>query len=199
LLGATVSEGISLIAGLGNPGSDYAATRHNAGVWLLELAARDAGVTLRNESRFNALCGKGNLAGRQLWFMVPQTYMNLSGDAVAALARFYKVPVEEILVLHDELDLLPGTVRLKQGGGAGGHNGLTDIIQKLGSNAFARLRIGIGHPGSSSQVSSYVLKRAPEAEQTQIDAAIELARQQLGDIVHGRFQQVMNVLHTHSK
>jgi len=128
---------------------------------------------------------------------MPQTFMNASGQSLARLANFYKIAPEEILVVHDELDLPPGSVRLKQGGGHGGHNGLRDIISRLGSREFMRLRIGIGHPGSAPQVESYVLKKAPKAEQQQIDAAIDAALAQVDEIVHGNYEQVMNDLHTH--
>ncbi|MBI3778056.1 MAG: aminoacyl-tRNA hydrolase [Gammaproteobacteria bacterium] len=194
-----MAQGISLIVGLGNPGAEYAETRHNAGFRFLDMLSDAAGERLRNESRFLANVGKLNVSGRDVWLLEPQTFMNRSGDAVSRFAHYYKIPAAEILVAHDELDLPPGTARLKVGGGDGGHNGLSDVTAKLGSSDYARLRIGIGHPGSSAQVVSYVLKKAPSAEQALIDAAIASARAHVADIVHGQFQKVMNSLHTHNQ
>jgi len=191
-----VAEHISLIVGLGNPGPEHAETRHNAGFRFLEAIAVDVGGEFRRERKFTAQVADGQVDGRRVRLLAPQTYMNLSGDAVTGFAHYYKIPVENILVVHDDLDLPPGTVRLKRGGGAGGHNGLVDVIVKLGSPDFLRLRIGIGHPGSSRQAVSYVLKKAPAAEQDLIDAAIQSARERLKDIVAGRYEAVMNVLHT---
>jgi PTH1 family peptidyl-tRNA hydrolase len=191
-----VAQGISLIVGLGNPGAEYADTRHNAGFRFLEGLARRLSVALRPESRFAGTVARTQVDGNEVWLLAPQTYMNLSGDAVAKLARYYKIAPERILVVHDELDLVPGIVRLKQGGGAGGHNGLSDIIAKLGSPDFLRLRLGIGRPANSGQVVSYVLNRPTKAEQERIDEAIASALQYVPDIVQGRFQQVMTKLHT---
>jgi len=191
------SARIALIAGLGNPGPDYAETRHNAGFRFLDALLADAKQSLRVESRFSARLARVSIAGSEVWLVAPDTFMNHSGDAVGRVAHFYKIPSEAILVAHDELDLSPGVVRLKDGGGDGGHNGLKDITEKLGGGSYARLRIGIGHPGHASQVSSYVLKRAPAAEQDLIDDAIARARLHVGDIVQGQFQKVMNLLHSH--
>ena len=193
-----MATGIRLIVGLGNPGSSYAETRHNAGFRFIEQLVSRTGASLKSESKLSGHAGKVAIAGNDVWLLVPDTYMNNSGDSVAAAARFYKVEPEEILVAHDELDLSPGTVRLKVGGGHGGHNGLRDIMPKLGSKEFARLRIGIGHPGSASQVSSYVLKTAPKAEQELTDEAITRALSHIDDIVVGDFERVMNDLHTHT-
>lgn len=162
-----------LIAGLGNPGPEYAATRHNCGFWFVERLAATLGVALKRESRFHALAGHAREAG--LWLMAPQTYMNHSGQAVAALARFYRIAAGELLVIHDELDLPPGALRLKFGGGLGGHNGLKDIASHLGTQDFWRLRVGIGHPGDRNEVVSYVLKPPRREEQAPIDEAIERA------------------------
>ncbi len=192
-----MSQGISLIVGLGNPGAEYAETRHNAGFRFLDVLLDATGEKLRAESRFTANVGKISLSGRDIWLLAPQTFMNHSGDAVSRFAQYYKIPVAEILVAHDELDLPPGTIRLKAGGGDGGHNGLSDVTQKLGSSDYVRLRIGIGHPGNAAQVVSYVLKKATAAEQTLIDAAIAHGKAHLIDIVHGEFQKAMNSLHTH--
>ena len=194
-----MAQGISLIVGLGNPGAEYAETRHNAGFRFLDVLLDATGEKLRAESRFTANVGKIGLSGRDIWLLAPQTFMNHSGDAVSKFAQYYKIPVTEILVVHDELDLPPGTIRLKVGGGDGGHNGLSDVSQKLGSSDYVRLRIGIGHPGNAAQVVSYVLKKAPAAEQTLIDAAIMHGKAHLTEIVHGEFQKVMNSLHTHNK
>lgn len=184
-----------LIVGLGNPGPEYAETRHNAGFRFLDgLLPRD--LTLRAEGKFSARVARVALGGQEVWLLAPDTFMNHSGDAVARFARFYKIPVGSILVAHDELDLPPGVVRLKVGGGDGGHNGLKDVTEKLGSGEYVRLRIGIGHPGNAAQVTAYVLKRAPAAEQELIDAALARARQHVEDMVHGHFQKVMNALHT---
>ncbi len=190
-----MTHGIVLIAGLGNPGPEYAETRHNAGFRFLDaLLAR--GQTLKTEGRFSSRVARVAIGGQEVWLLAPDTFMNHSGEAVARFARFYKIPAAAILVAHDELDLPPGAVRLKVGGGNGGHNGLKDITEKLGSGEYARLRIGIGHPGQASQVTAYVLKRAPVAEQELIDEAIARARMHIEDIVHGQFQKVMNALHT---
>jgi len=193
-----MAKGIRLIVGLGNPGSSYAETRHNAGFRFVEQLVARTGAMLKSESKFSGHAAKVTIAGNDVWLLMPDTFMNNSGESVAAAARFYKVDPEEILVVHDELDLSPGTVRLKVGGGHGGHNGLRDIMPKLGSKEFARLRIGIGHPGSASQVSSYVLKKAPNAEQELTDEAIARAVGHIEDIVVGDFETVMNDLHTHT-
>jgi PTH1 family peptidyl-tRNA hydrolase len=194
-----MSPEIKLIVGLGNPGAQYADTRHNAGFWFVDRIAREYDVTLRLESKFNGALGKANVAGRSVWLQQPMTFMNLSGQAVAPLARFYKIEPQEILVAHDELDFDPGTVRLKQGGGAGGHNGLTDIAQRLGSKDFLRLRIGIGHPGSAAQVSSYVLKRPSQEDEASIRDAIDKALGQIGALVKGEAKEAMNTLHVRPK
>lgn len=190
-----MGPGIDLIVGLGNPGPEYAETRHNAGFRFLGALLADSGQALRPEHRFGAEAAKLAIGGRDVWLLAPLTFMNHSGDAVSRFAHYYKIPLDRILIAHDELDLPPGTVRLKHGGGDGGHNGLHDIIEKLGTPEFMRLRIGIGHPGTAAQVVSYVLKRAPVAEQELIDAAIAAAKAQIGDVVQGQYQRVMNALH----
>jgi len=188
-------SGLSLIVGLGNPGRQYEETRHNAGFWLLDEIARDHACTLRPESRFHGDAGKTTIANRPVWLLKPMTYMNLSGKAVAALARFYKIDSEEILVLHDELDFAPGTLRLKKGGGTGGHNGITDIRDSIGSAEFRRLRIGIGRPGDSARVESFVLNKPPKAEHQAIIDAVDRARGFVAELVEGKFSDVMNELH----
>ncbi|MDP1633528.1 MAG: aminoacyl-tRNA hydrolase [Gallionellaceae bacterium] len=159
-----------LIVGLGNPGAEYVDTRHNAGFWLCERLAVMLCAELKRESRFHGIAGRTR---EQVWMLMPQTYMNHSGQAVAALARFYRIPPADILVLHDELDLPPGTLRLKFGGGLGGHNGLKDIAAHLGTQDFWRLRIGVGHPGDRNQVVDYVLKKPRSEERTLIEEALE--------------------------
>ncbi|GAB4169816.1 MAG: aminoacyl-tRNA hydrolase [Rhodocyclaceae bacterium] len=153
-----------LVIGLGNPGEEYAATRHNCGFWLAERLAGALSLAFGREARFHALAA--HLRRPDLWLLLPQTFMNRSGLAAGAAARFFRIPPEAVLVLHDDLDLEPGALRLKFGGGAGGHNGLKDLVAHLGSPDFWRLRIGIGHPGDRDEVIDYVLKapRAPERE-----------------------------------
>ena len=190
-----VNPGISLIVGLGNPGPEYAETRHNAGFRFLDAVLSVTGVRPRHEARFAGDVARVEVHGRDIWLLAPQTFMNNSGDAVVKFAHYYKIPPAAILVAYDEIDLEPGVVRLKVGGGTAGHNGLTDITEKLGALDCARLRIGVGHPGSAAQVASYVLRRAPASEQKLIDAAIERARGHLPDIVQGHHQKVMNAMH----
>lgn len=192
-----MTPGISLIAGLGNPGAEYADTRHNAGFRFLDGLLQASDRSLQTENRFSGRVARISITGRDVWLLAPNTFMNHSGDAVSQLARYYRIPLEEILVVHDELDLPVGAVRLKKGGGAGGHNGISDVIEKLGSPDFLRLRIGIGRPSHSDQVVSFVLKKAPKAEQELIDAGIRDALQHIDDIVQGQTQKVMNALHTH--
>ncbi len=192
------AAGIGLVAGLGNPGPGYEGTRHNAGFWLVEALARRAGAALREEPRFRARLARAEVHGRDLRLLEPLTYMNRSGEAVAAVARFYRYPPEAILVAHDDLDLPPGAVRLKRGGGHGGHNGLRDVIARLGSRDFFRLRLGIGHPGPGADVVGYVLSRPPAAERAAIEAAIEAALEALPDILSGeprRLDRAMSRLH----
>ena len=191
-------QGIQLVVGLGNPGAKYSDTRHNAGFWFLNALRSDYNLSFAVESKFKAEIARTTVDSSTVWFAAPTTFMNLSGQAVAAIARFYKIPVEDILVIHDELDLPPGTVRLKQGGGCGGHNGLTDIVEKLGSKNFMRLRIGIGHPGHSDQVLGYVLKRPTAEEQRLIGESIDRARAQFDRIVRGEHQVAMTELHSQS-
>jgi PTH1 family peptidyl-tRNA hydrolase len=190
-----MTQAISLIAGLGNPGPEYAETRHNAGFRFLDLLRAGHGASLRLEPRFRGHVARVSIAGREVWLLAPDTYMNHSGESVAKLARFYKIPAGEVLVAHDELDLPPGAVRLKVGGGDGGHNGLKDITAQLGGGDYARLRLGIGRPATSAQVTSFVLRRAPAAEQALLDDAIRATLTHLDDIVRGQFQKVMNALH----
>ena len=162
-----------LVVGLGNPGADYSETRHNAGFWFCERLAARLGASLAREARFHGLAGLARSEG--VWLLLPQTFMNRSGQAVGALARFHKIAPAEMLVVHDELDIPPGQLRLKFGGGLGGHNGLKDIAAHLGTQDFWRLRIGIGHPGDRNEVVHYVLKPPRKEESTEIEFAIERA------------------------
>lgn len=164
---------LRLIVGLGNPGAEYAETRHNAGFRFCERLARELGVTLARESRFHGFAGNARVEG--MWLLLPQTFMNRSGEAVQALAHFYRIAPAEMLVVHDELDLPPGQMRLRFGGGLGGHNGLKDITAHLGTQDYWRLRIGIGHPGDRNEVINYVLKPPRREEQDAIDAALDRA------------------------
>ncbi len=184
--------GIQLFVGLGNPGKRYQTTRHNAGFWWLDEVARGSSVTLRTDGKFFGQAGKY----REHWLLKPETYMNASGQAVAALARFYKIPLDSVLVVHDELDLPPGVCKLKKGGGHGGHNGLRSIIAQLGSNDFWRLRIGIGHPGDRAEVVNFVLNAPGKQERALIDREIERSCRLFEDLTEGRFESAMQVLHS---
>ena len=188
---------VQLIVGLGNPGPEYDQTRHNAGAFFVERLASAQGVNLSFDKKYFGLTGKFSYKGRDIRLLIPTTYMNRSGQAVAALANFFRIKPEEILVAHDELDMPPGVCKLKQGGGHGGHNGLRDIIACLANqNNFHRLRIGIGHPGHSSQVSNYVLSRAPRSEQDLTNTSIEFALGVLPDLLDGNFSRAMQQLHS---
>lgn len=182
-----------LIVGLGNPGAEHADTRHNAGFWLCERLAASLGVELKRESRFHGLAGRSR---DQVWLLQPQTFMNCSGQAVAALARFYHIAPADMLVLHDELDLPPGALRLKFGGGLGGHNGLKDIAAHLGTQDFWRLRIGVGHPGDRNQVVEYVLKKPRKEERALIDAALDRALEHWPNIARGEYPAAMQKLNS---
>ena len=186
---------LRLIVGLGNPGPQYAATRHNAGQWLVERLAEKYGIRLSPTPRYFGISGQGTVNGQELRLLIPTTFMNRSGQSVAALATFFKILPAEILVAHDELDLPPGTIRLKTGGGHGGHNGLRDIIPALANqNGFHRLRVGIGHPGDARQVLNHVLGKAPAGEQEKIEAALDAAEALSDDLIAGRLATVMNKL-----
>ncbi|AKX44386.1 peptidyl-tRNA hydrolase [Thiopseudomonas alkaliphila] len=188
---------VKLIVGLGNPGPEYDQTRHNAGALFVELLARHMGVNLAPEKKYFGLTAKFSHKGQDIRLLIPTTYMNRSGQAVSSLANFFRIKPEEILVAHDELDMPPGVAKLKQGGGHGGHNGLRDIIASLGNqNNFLRLRLGIGHPGHSSQVSNYVLSRAPRTEQEQLASSIDFALGVLPDLLDGNLSRAMQQLHS---
>lgn len=187
---------IQLIVGLANPGADYAKTRHNAGAWLLEEMAKRWGITLRAESKFKGLLGtfqSGEISGRLL---IPSHYMNQNGISVAAVARFYNIPPESILVAHDELDFPAGVARLKQGGGHGGHNGLRSVIQQLQSSEFSRVRIGIGHPGDRNKVHDYVLSRPSVSDHLKIMESIDQVNDWMDKIISGQIQDAMKALHS---
>lgn len=187
---------VLLIVGLGNPGDRYAQTRHNAGLNFLQQLAGDVGATFHYESKFEGSVANARIDSNEVRLFAPATFMNESGRPVAKVVRFYKVPVEQLLIVHDELDLPPGTVRLKRGGGAGGHNGLRDIFPNLGSRDFLRLRIGIGHPGSADEVVDYVLRKPSQADADLIQKSIEAARKEFPKIIRGDTDLAMNVLHT---
>ena len=187
---------IQLIAGLGNPGSKYEQTRHNAGFWFVDAVARRYDAVFRAEGRYKSDVARCRIDGQDCRLQKPMDFMNCSGMPVASLAAFYRIPRQAILVVHDELDLPPGTVRLKKGGGHGGHNGLRDLIPKLGGSDFLRLRIGIGHPGHRDDVTGHVLKPASREERDAIETAIDAAMQVLPDIVAGKLDSAMKTLHT---
>ncbi|MBX2879601.1 MAG: aminoacyl-tRNA hydrolase [Granulosicoccus sp.] len=186
-----------LIAGLGNPGSDYDSTRHNAGFWFIDELAARLSVNFNTDKRFFAAVASAQFNGRKLLLVKPMNYMNNSGQGLAAVARFHKVDVGRMLVAHDELDIPPGHIRLKKGGGHGGHNGLRDALSRLGTGDFWRLRIGIGHPGNKNAVSNYVLRRASAEHQRLIEESIELALAQVDTIIDGDINAATKELHSH--
>ena len=163
---------IKLLVGLGNPGTEYEATRHNAGFWWIDTVARDLKVHLQPDRAYHGLVARTSVHGHNIWLLEPQTFMNVSGKSVAALARFFKILPNEILVAHDELDIVPGQVKLKRGGSHAGHNGLRDIHAQLGSDDYWRLRIGVGHPGVKSEVIHWVLKKPSPDHRDAIEACI---------------------------
>jgi PTH1 family peptidyl-tRNA hydrolase len=187
---------IRLIVGLGNPGREYENTRHNAGFWWLDEFARMHNLSFRSEAKFHGQAARGQLHGHEIFLLKPQTFMNVSGRAVGALAQFYKIAPAEILVVHDELDLPPGSAKLKLGGGHGGHNGLKDIIAHLGTKDFWRLRLGIGHPGERSEVVNFVLNDPRREERALIDEAMQRALDVADLVVEGRAEAAMLKLHS---
>ncbi|MDO5653911.1 MAG: aminoacyl-tRNA hydrolase [Brachymonas sp.] len=187
---------IQLIVGLGNPGPEYAATRHNAGFWWLETLAQQWGVQLAHSRDFHGFVGTSQQQGRKVWLLQPSTYMNRSGQAVAALARFYKILPAHILVVHDELDLQPGQAKLKLGGSHAGHNGLRDIHAQLGSADYWRLRLGIGHPGIKSEVINWVLKKPAPDDRIGIEQAIDRSLKAVPDMLAGEMEKAMRIIHT---
>jgi PTH1 family peptidyl-tRNA hydrolase len=189
---------LKLIAGLGNPGRKHEKDRHNVGFWFVSRFAGAQRIELKAVAKYHGLLGKLVRASGDLWLLLPQTYMNLSGKSVGALARFYKIQPQEILVVHDELDFPPGTAKLKLGGGVAGHNGLKDIAAQLGTQGFWRLRIGIGHPGDKNVVADYVLTSPPAAERESIEAALARCTEVSGLLLDGDMEAAMLKLHTKS-
>jgi PTH1 family peptidyl-tRNA hydrolase len=190
-----VSEPVKLIVGLGNPGDQYRGTRHNAGADFVEALARAHGASLQAESKFFGIAGRLQSAGMDLRLLIPTTYMNRSGQAVAALANFYKIDTANILVAHDELDFEAGIARFKEGGGHGGHNGLRDTSKAMGEN-YLRLRIGIGHPGHASEVTNYVLKQPSRSDRELIDRSIDDSIHALPLLVAGDWAKATHQLHS---
>ncbi|MCX7896804.1 MAG: aminoacyl-tRNA hydrolase [Rhodocyclaceae bacterium] len=190
----TARSAIRLVVGLGNPGAEYAKTRHNAGFWFCERLAETLAIPLAHESRFHGRVGRLRQPDADLWLLLPSTYMNRSGIAVRALMQFYRIEPAEMLVVHDELDLPPGFLRLKYGGGLGGHNGLKDITSHLGTQDYWRLRIGIGHPGDKNAVIEYVLKPPRPEERAAIESALVRALEGWPLILRGDFPSAMQLI-----
>ena len=190
---------ISLVCGLGNPGAQYEPTRHNAGFWFLDALQRVVSLPWRPETRFFGDLADTRVGQQRVRFLSPASFMNECGGAVASVCGYFDIPAEALLVVHDDLDLPPGTVRVKQGGGHGGHNGLRDIFSKLGSREFIRLRIGIGHPGNSDDVSDWVLRKPSSEDKTAILDAIDRALDQIDPMMCGNLEPVMKALHTQHK
>lgn len=188
---------LTIIAGLGNPEERYAQTPHNAGFWFVDALARDAGTQFRYEKRFDAELCKITIAGEEVWLMKPQSYMNLSGGPIRSMLDYYRLKTNELLVAHDEIDLPPGTVRLKKNGGHGGHNGLRDVIQHCGQD-FMRLRLGVGHPGQKDEVTGYVLKRASGDVESAIFKNVDEAASVMSLLVDDGLDAAMKKLHTNS-
>lgn len=186
---------IKLLVGLGNPGPEYAATRHNAGYWFVDQVADRLGVGWREDAKFSGAIAQASLDGQNLWLLKPNTYMNASGRSVVAMAVYYKIMPDEILVVHDDLDLLPGVIKLKHGGGHGGHNGLKDIANAISTSVFWRLRVGIGHPGEKENVARFVLHAASKPEQELMDAAMDEALALYQPMLNGHIDEAMRDLH----
>jgi PTH1 family peptidyl-tRNA hydrolase len=186
---------IRLLVGLGNPGPEYQATRHNAGFWFIDAVARELRAQLAPERNYSGMVARVNVRDTPLWLLQPLTFMNLSGKSVAALARFYKIAPDEILVAHDELDLLAGQVKMKLGGSHAGHNGLKDIQAQLGSADFWRVRLGIGHPGVKAEVVEYVLRKPPADEREAIDKSIAQSVSALDLLLEGDMERAMMKVH----
>lgn len=188
---------IKLFVGLGNPGPEYEATRHNAGAWWVDALARELKLHLVAERGYHGLVARGNVHGQVTWLLQPQTFMNLSGKSVAALARFYKIAPEEILVAHDELDVVPGQAKLKFGGSHAGHNGLRDIHGQLGTDDYWRLRIGIGHPGVKAEVINWVLKKPAPEQRLAIEECIQRTLKAVPALLAGEMDKATLIVHTH--
>ncbi|MBS0290165.1 MAG: aminoacyl-tRNA hydrolase [Proteobacteria bacterium] len=190
---------IQLIVGLGNPGPDYAKTRHNVGFWFVEMLCEQQRAAFAPEPKFKSLMTQISIDGHTCRVLQPVTYMNRSGEAIQAVLNFFKLKPDEMLVIHDELDLPCGSARLKFDGGHGGHNGLRDIISRLGTNQFYRLRLGISHPGSKEEVLNYVLHKPSLSDKQKILEAIDKSMSVLSDVVAGKIDKAMNHLHTIAK
>ena len=188
--------GLRLIVGLGNPGPEHARTRHNAGFWFIDALAEKLGVRFGLESKLHGQTAKAQIAGQNVWLLKPATFMNLSGRSVLAALRYWKIEPDECLIAHDELDLPPGTARIKFDGGHGGQNGLRDTMQLLGHGGFHRLRVGIGHPGHKDKVTPWVLGRPGKDDEAAIQRAIDDAIAVLPLAVAGDFNEAMKRLHT---
>ena len=187
---------IKLFVGLGNPGPEYEATRHNVGFWWVDALARELKLTLVAQKGFHGLVARGTLHGQTVWLLEPQTFMNLSGRAVAALSRFYKIAPEDILVVHDELDLVPGQAKLKFGGSHAGHNGLRDIHAQLGTDDYWRLRLGIGHPGAKDEVINWVLKKPAPDQRTAMEECIARTLKAAPALLAGEMDKATLLVHT---
>jgi PTH1 family peptidyl-tRNA hydrolase len=188
---------IKLFVGLGNPGTEYEGTRHNAGFWWVDALARELKLNLVSDRGYHGLVARGSVHGQTVWLLEPQTYMNLSGKSVAALARFFKIAPQEILVAHDELDVPPGQAKLKFGGGHGGHNGLRDIHAQLGTADYWRLRLGIGHPGVKAEVVNWVLKKPAPEQRTAIEDCVERTLKAVPALLAGEMEKATLLVHTH--
>ena len=193
---AALTVEIKAIVGLGNPGPKYSQTRHNAGFWFIEELARASAVSFLPEKKFHGEIAKLISGANNVWLLKPGTFMNRSGLSLKSLLSFYRIEPQNVLVIHDEIDLPAGEIKLKSGGGHGGHNGLRDIINQLGSKDFLRLRIGVGHPGSKDQVVDYVLQRASKNEMIDIDVAMTSALKTMPDLLSGNLEQAMQALHS---
>lgn len=187
---------IRLFVGLGNPGPDYEQTRHNAGFWWLDALARELKLNLTPDKSYHGLVARTSIQGQSVWLLAPQTFMNLSGKSVAALANFFKIPPQEILVAHDDLDIAPGEAKLKLGGSHAGHNGLRDIHAQLGTDQYWRLRLGVGHPGNKAEVVHWVLKKPMLDHRIAIDQAIDRALKALPQFLAGDMEQATRLVHT---
>lgn len=187
---------IRLFVGLGNPGPEYEQTRHNAGFWWLDALARELKLNLTPDKSYHGLVARTSIQGQSVWLLAPQTFMNLSGKSVAALANFFKIPPQEILVAHDDLDIAPGEAKLKLGGSHAGHNGLRDIHAQLGTDQYWRLRLGVGHPGNKAEVVHWVLKKPMLDHRIAIDQAIDRALKALPQFLAGDMEQATRLVHT---
>lgn len=187
---------IKLFVGLGNPGPEYEATRHNAGAWWLEALAQQLKVTLSMDKAYHGLVARTSVNGHTIWLLEPQTFMNLSGKSVAALARFFKITPQEILVVHDELDIVPGEAKIKRGGSHAGHNGLRDIHAQLGTDDYWRLRLGVGHPGTNAEVVDWVLRKPSQDHRIAIEQTIDRTLKALPALLAGEMTQATMLIHT---